>query len=219
MSDKVDQTEEINQPEVAAPQKFVFAGKEFESQAQAEEWAQSLTKTVGAQGNELGHLKKFKSLFEVTKEQEALVNKVKELRSEGEMEKADELLFGYVTREKKELAIKAQNDKFWGSYAKAREKTLGLDEDLMRAYVENNPELVSSLEQAEDQAAFLDNLFGRLVKRQQLLDSSEPLTSSQSVPDISSRKAAPAESTKKDTKDEAKPANVWANAFSKDPFQ
>lgn len=196
--------------------KFMFAQREFDSQEQAETWALSLTKTVGHQGNELGQLKKFKSLFEVTKEQEAVLSKVKELRSEGDMEKADELLFGYVTREKKELIIKAQNDKFWDGYAKSRDKTLGLGEDLMRAYVENNPELVSALEQAPDQGEYLDGLFGKLVKRERLLAESEPLTSSAAVPAIPANKAI-RDSASNDQP--SKPTSVWASAFAKDSLK
>jgi hypothetical protein len=162
MSDKVQEdtvtevVEETPVTETSQPQPKILKihGKEFdistsEGFIHAKAWGEAISSLVGRQGQEIGSLRKFVTERKPSKDESELLSKVKELRSLGEHDQADTLLFDHAksirTQADAKLEKERANDRTWEAYFDTRADVVKLfGKETVRKVSENALEIYES---------------------------------------------------------------------------
>lgn len=174
-TEKLEDNVSLPQSEVAEEkQKTIeFGGKVFDDTPEGREqlaaYGASLTELVGRQSNEVGKLRKYAP----SKDEEALLTKVAELRENGEHLQADRLIVSFTKKKELDifdrLAVERQNDRTWQNYFKSRpELTKLFDEDTIRTVSETKLDVYNS----DNSFKVLDDFW--LSKVNALKDSFKP---------------------------------------------
>lgn len=209
MSEKENKEVSENQEPSVEPKVLKVGEKEFdistpEGLIQAQTWAEALTYRVGAQGNELGSLRKFRKQMEPTEDESKLLSEVAKLREDDKHAEADELILSFTRKQQMVLEQKRQveeyNNKIWNEYFKSRPDLL---EKYDEGYIKWKAEKNLDLAEVDDPYKAIDGLFGPKA------DSSAPQVtktkedSTPVIPGAMGGRAAPSRSPqpKEDTQD------------------
>jgi len=133
--DSAEETPQADVPEeqVSQPKMLKVHGKEFDISNEqglihAQAWAEAMSSLVGRQGQELGQLRKFAGDRQPTKDEQQLIQRAKQLESEGDTSSAIDLMFQYAKETevevKRQLQRERQNSETWDAYFESRPELL-----------------------------------------------------------------------------------------------
>lgn len=194
--------------EIEEQKTFSLGSKEFpdtdEGRNQAKAWVSKLETSIGKQGQKLGQLSKYEKAFELSKDEKTLQAEIAKLQSEGEFEKASDLLFGYHNFRDKKRAVDQANEKWFDKYVETRkDKFEVIDPAMVKAFITSNEEFLN----APNQVEWLDGYLEPQIKTAKIVEDSEVLEDTKPVNTLTSSRDQKGESetSKNESKDAEKP--------------